>query len=59
MAASFTNNTAWIKKMKMRFALLDVDKNGIINQDDVALVAKNIAAYRKEGEDAEKSYLKI
>ena len=43
----------------MRFALLDVDKNGIINQDDVVLVAKNIAAYRKEGEDAEKSYLKI
>ena len=59
MTASFTDNPAWIEKMKMRFALLDVDKNGIINQDDVVLVAKNIAAYRKEGEDAEKSYFKI
>lgn len=59
MAASFTDDPAWINKMKMRFAILDVDMNGIINQDDVALVAKNIAAYREEGEEAEKSYFKI
>ena len=59
MTASFTDNSAWIKKMKMRFALLDVDKNGVINNDDVALVAKNIAAYRRDGKGAEKSYLKI
>ena len=59
MAASFTDNPAWIKKMKMRFAILDVDTNGVINQDDVALVAKNIAAYREEGEEAEKRYFKI
>ena len=59
MADSFTDNPIWIRKMKMRFALLDVDKNGIIDQNDVALVAKNMAAYRKEDEDAEKSYFKI
>ena len=59
MTASSTDNPAWIKKMKMRFAILDVDTNGVINQDDVALVAKNIAAYQKEGEEAEKSYFKI
>ena len=59
MTASFTDNPDWIKKMKMRFALLDVDKNGIINQDDVALFAKKIAAYRKEGEGAEKNYFQI
>ena len=59
MTASFTDNPAWINKMKMRFALLDVDKNGVINQDDVALVAKNIATYRREGEGAEKNYFKI
>ena len=59
MAASFTDHPAWIKKMKMRFDFLDADKNGIINQDDEALIAKNIATYRKEGEDAEKNYRKI
>ena len=59
MTASFTDNPAWINKMKMRFAILDVDKNGVVNQDDVALVAKNIATYRKEGEGAEKNYFKI
>ena len=59
MTASFTDNPAWINKMKMRFALLDVDKNGVINQDDIALVAKNIATYRREGEGAEKNYFKV
>ena len=42
--------------MKARFAALDVDKNGVINDDDVALLAKNLAGYRKEGQDAEKRY---
>ena len=43
MAASFTDNPAWIKKMKARFAALDVDKNGVINERDVALLAKKFA----------------
>ena len=59
MAASFTDNPAWVKKMKARFAALDVDKNGVINDADVALLAKNLAGYRKEGEDAEKRYFEI
>ena len=42
--------------MKARFAALDVDKNGVINEDDIALFAKNLAGYRKEGKDAEKRY---
>ena len=56
MAASFTDSPGWIKKMKARFAALDVDKNRVINDDDVALLAKNLAGYRKEGKDAEKRY---
>ena len=42
--------------MKARFASLDVDKNGLINDSDVALLAKNLAGFRKEGKDAEKRY---
>ena len=33
-----------------------MDKNGVINDDDVALLAKNLAGYRKEGENTEKRY---
>ena len=29
--------------MKARFAALDVDKNGVISEDNVALLAKNLA----------------
>ena len=56
MAKPITENPAWIKKMKARFAALDVDKNGVVDKDDVALLAKNLAAYRKEDEEAEKRY---
>ena len=56
MSSSFADSSAWIKKIKARFAALDVDKNGVINEDDVALLAKNLAGYRKEGKDAEKRY---
>ena len=56
MAASFTDNPAWIKKMKARFAALDVDKNGLINENDIVLLAKKLAGYREEGKDAEKRY---
>ena len=59
MSSSFADSSTWIKKMKARFAALDVDKNGIINEDDVALLAKNLAGYRKEGKDAEKRYFDV
>ena len=58
MATSFTDSPAWIQRMKMRFDLLDADKNGILGNADIALVAKNIATYRNEGPDAEKHYFK-
>ena len=56
MAASFTDNPAWIMKMKERFPALDVDKNGAISKDDIAELAKKLAGYQKEGKDAEKQY---
>ena len=57
MAASFTQSPDWIKKMKMRFHLLDADMNGILDNDDIALVAKRVAAYRNEGPDTEHYYV--
>ena len=59
MDTSFTENPLWIKKMKWRFALLDVDKNGIFNPADLAIVAKNLVAYRNEGLDQEKHYFEV
>ena len=59
MDTSFTDSPIWIKKMKMRFAILDVDKNGIFDSKDLATVARNLAAYRNEGPDEEKHYFKV
>ena len=59
MAASFTDEPAWITKMKMRFIQIDTDKNGLINDDDIAAVAKKMAEYRKRGEDAKQQYYKM
>ena len=59
MSSSFADSSAWIKKMKARFAALDVDNNGVINEDDIALFAKKLAGYRKEGKDAEKRYFDV
>ena len=59
MSTSFTDSPAWIEKTKMRFALLDVDKNGIYDNQDLAIIAKNLAAYRNQGSDEEKCYFKI
>ena len=59
MAASFTDNPGWIKKMKMRFTQIDTDKNGLVNDDDIALIAKKMAEYRKRGRDAEQRYYKM
>ena len=35
---------------------MDVDKNGRVDKDDIALLAKNLAEYRKQGKEAEKRY---
>ena len=51
MAISFTDSPTWIKKMKMRFSILDVDKNGVADTADLAIVARNLAAYRNQGSD--------
>ena len=59
MDTSFTDSTTWIKKMKLRFSHLDADKNGVVDNADIAIVAKKLAAYRNEGPDKEKEYYKI
>ena len=59
MDTSFTDSPTWIKKMKWRFSHLDVDKNDIVDNADLAIVAKKLAAYRNEGPDEEKHYYQI
>ena len=56
MQSTYTESPGWIKKMKDRFAALDVDKNGVIDQEDVKYLASKLAAYRNRGEDATKRY---
>lgn len=50
MAASITETPAWVNKMKARFASMDVDKNGLVNDADLAILAKKLAEYRTEAE---------
>ena len=59
MAISFTDSPIWIKKMKMRFSILDVDKNGVADTADLAIVARNLAAYRNQDSDEEKHYFEV
>ena len=59
MDTSFTDSTTWIKKMKWRFFHLDADKNGAVDNADIAIVAKRLADHRNEGPDKEKEYYKI
>ena len=42
--------------MKIRFASMDVDKNGRVNDDDIAVLAKKFVEYRKKGKEDEKRY---
>ena len=56
MATSITESPVWINKMKIRFASMDVDKNGRVNVDDISILAKKFAGYRKEGKEDEKRY---
>ena len=54
--ASLTDSPGWLRKMKDRFSALDVDKNGVINEQDVHALAKKLASYRNEGEDVSRRY---
>ena len=45
--------------MKWRFSHMDADKNGVVDNADIAIVAKRMAARRNEGPDKEKEYYKI
>ena len=42
----------------MHFRLLNADNNDILGNDDIALVAKRVAAYQNESPDAEQCYFK-
>lgn len=42
--------------MKARFASMDMDKNGRVDEEDIKILAKKLAGYRKEGKEAEKRY---
>ena len=59
MTASFTDQPEWIEKMKMRFAMLDLNNDGLHSNVDVAIAAKRVASYRNEGEETEKRYFMI
>lgn len=56
MSASHTENPAWIYKVKMRFSHLDRNKDGLIDYNDIATIAKNMAKFGKKGTDAEQRY---
>ena len=59
MDTSFTDCPTWIMKIKTRFVLLDVDKNGVVDTQDVAMIARNLASYRNQGSDEENHYFKV
>ncbi len=57
--AAFTPSPKWINKMKQRFHALDVDKNGVLNDTDMVLLAKQLAGYNKLGPEVAKRYYEI
>lgn len=42
MAASYTDNPTWVKKIKQQFTHIDIDNDGRIDNDDIATMAKKI-----------------
>ena len=42
--ATFTDSPVWIKKMKIRFNSMDLDKDGIANENDIIQVARSVSA---------------
>ena len=57
--ASLTDSPGWIRKMKERFAALDVDKNGVIDENDVVYLANKLATYRNRDGSVCKQYFDI
>ena len=56
---SLTDSPGWIRKMKERFAALDVDKNGVIDENDVVYLANKLATYRNRDGSVCKQYFDI
>ena len=56
MATSITESPVWVNIMKIRFASMDVDKNGRVDDEDISILAKKFAEYRKKGKEDEKRY---
>ncbi len=54
--SAFVPSTKWINKMKARFVALDVDKNGVLTDADMVLLAKQLAGYNNQGPEVEKAY---
>ena len=55
-SSSFTDRPGWMRKIKDRFSALDVDNDGIVTEHDIRSLAKKLASYRNQGEDASKRY---
>ena len=55
-SSTFTDSPGWINKMKDRFAALDENKDGIIDQRDVMSLASRLTKYSKQGEEATRKY---
>ena len=49
--------SAFAENMKLRFSMLDMNRDGYVTESDVNLLAKHVAKYRNElGQGAEKPY---
>ena len=42
--ATFTDSPVWINRMKIRFNSMDLDKDGISNENDIIQVARSVSA---------------
>ena len=50
--ASVTDSPVWVNKIKTHFAQLDTDKDGLVNDSDVA---RSLADYAKKAQTPETS----
>ena len=57
--ASITDSPVWVNKMKTRFAQMDTNKDGLVNDSDVKDLARSLADYAKKGPNAGDEYYKI
>ena len=42
--ATFTDSPVWIDRMKIRFKSMDLDKDGIANENDIIQIARSVSA---------------